>query len=114
MKRIPIPLFGGWLYVASSREAFDAKHQQLSRQCDLYPNPERTLGAYGVASDFTTLDGDQYVLIGCFGHHADVACHEAVHGAQAVAKFYQIDPLQEQETFAHLVQWFFQQITEAA
>lgn len=113
MRRIPIPLFGGWMRIALARDEFDAQHDRLSRLCDLYPNPARALGSYGMTSDFTTTDGEQHILVGLFGDHPDVACHEAVHAAQAVALLNAIDPLKEQEAFAHLVQWFFQQITAA-
>jgi hypothetical protein len=105
VKKHPIPIYGGTLYVAQTTAEHKRLHRRLFSETLDYP---AETGALMSAKGRTLLVG--ILQRKSWPSHA---CHESVHCAQVVASRCAIDPLQEVEAFAYLVQWFFDRIQEA-
>ena len=110
MKTIAIPLYGGKLIVAANQAEFDRAYDRLLAQLGQTPAGETfMLSPAGLTTSAVVAD-KLVVLSGMFIKHGGARCHEAVHCAQAVAEAVGMNPLREQEAFAYLTQWFYEEL----
>lgn len=106
-----IPLYAGWLFIATSEKEFDKLYASyIVNEGEAPPDP-LPFATSGLTSCAVQQDGRIVVVSGVWPKRHSEACHEAVHCAQYVAENRAIDPLVEKEAFAYLVQWFFEQLT---
>jgi hypothetical protein len=56
------------------------------------------------------VDGELVIVSGVFDRRGSTRAHEATHCAQAVAEAIGMDPLREQEAFAYLSRWFYEEL----
>ena len=110
MKTIPIPIYGGRLIVARNQPEFDRTYERLLAGEGLQRSDEHeALCKQGVTSSLV-LDGELAIICGVFDRRGSTRAHEATHCAQAVAEVKGLDPIREQEAFAYLVQWFYEEL----
>ena len=110
-KNMQIPLYAGWLFIASSEKKFDKLYARyIKGKHEEAPAPLQ-FATGGLTSCAVQKDGRVVVVSGVWPKRHSEACHEAVHCAQFLAEHRGLDPLAEKEAFAYLVQWFFEQLT---
>ena len=110
MKTIPIPIYGGKLVVARNQAEFDRAYNRLLAGQSLQRSDENEAPCKrGITSSWIA-NGELSIVSGVFDRHGSTRCHEATHCAQAVAEAVGINPLREQEAFAYLTQWFYEEL----
>lgn len=110
MKTVAIPIYGGRLIVVRNQAEFDRAYDNLITRLGLQrSNESAAMCARGVTASATD-DKTLVIICGVFHRNSSTRCHEAVHCAQAVAEAVNMDPLQEQEAFAYLTEWFFEEL----
>lgn len=110
MKTIDIPIYGGQLTVTRSLTEFNKAFDRMLEHYGQVRTDESMGRAPSGLTVSTLVDNEVQIISGAFDRKADTRCHEAVHCAQAVAEAIGMDPVKESEAFAHLTQWFFQEL----
>lgn len=110
MKTIAIPIYGGKLIVATSQAEFDRAYDRVLDSQGL-ERTEEIAGLRQIGMTANAVVNNQLVIVtGVFDRSGATRCHEATHCAQAVAEAVGMDPLREQEAFAYLTQWFYEEL----
>ncbi len=109
MKRIHIPIYGGFLHLCGTALEFTEATTRAIEAQGLIPGEPSAVAACGL-TDSMIVDGVVRVYV--WAEHGNTAarCHEAVHCAQEIAEHLGMDPLRDREAFAYLAQWFFERI----
>lgn len=118
MKRVQIPIYGGVLVACASNEEFERAYARMVRKLGTGEPDADSYAAPGGLTTSAIVDGELQIISGEWDGSSTTAggstrCHEAVHCAQAVALHIGLDPLKEQEAFAHLTSWFYEQLEGA-
>lgn len=110
MKTTAIPIYGGRLIVCRTRAEFDRAYEaeMVRAGMELVDGP--TLLSTGGMTSHEIVGGELVIVSGVFDRRGGTRCHEATHCAQAVAEAAGMNPLREQEAFAYLVQWFYEEL----
>lgn len=110
MKTIAIPIYGGRLVLVTSQADFDRAYDRVLNSQGL-DRTEEVAGLRQVGMTANAVVGNELVIVsGAFDRRGSTRCHEATHCAQAVAEAVGMDPLKEQEAFAYLTQWFYEEL----
>lgn len=111
MKTIPIPIYGGRLIVAKNQAEFDRAYDRVLVDEGLQRSDEPvSMCSLSGLTSHAISDGMLVIVSGAFNRRSGTRCHEAVHCAQAVAEAVNMNPLLEQEAFAYLTEWFFEEL----
>jgi hypothetical protein len=110
-----IPIYGGRLYVTKSLDAFNTAYKRY-----LLATGEEAIetgmsnAMDGGATAGEVVGGELRIVSSVWlrpgASRGSVLCHEAVHCAQTVARHIGMDPVEENEAFAYLTQWFYQKV----
>lgn len=111
MKTTAIPIYGGRLIVCRSRAEFDRAYEaeMVRAGVELVDGP--TLLCSGGMTSHEVVAGELVIVSGVFDRRGSTRAHEATHCAQAVAGSVGMDPIREEEAFAYLVQWFYEELS---
>ena len=99
-KHVKIPVYPGWLFVTDDLATLTALHKKFtSKEADI---PE-CLGY----TQMIFQSNKMVIILGIFAPRPDVIIHEAGHAALDVCDYVGIQPLDAQEAYCYLLDWFY-------
>jgi hypothetical protein len=109
VSKIPIPLFGGVLYICRDRKTFERTYKHIHGE----DYPENTEDAAGLACEEVHSNEEVVYLLGVFDNNSSTILHEVVHTSVFILKRASINPTDDKvETLAYLIEFLYAKVTE--
>jgi hypothetical protein len=109
VRKIKIPIYGGSILACANATEFITEYRSLARLWGYESTPPvLEPGEAGIVVSFP--DEAWLQVLAYVPKKGGARAHEATHVAQAIARHVGMDPLAEEEAFAYLVQWCFDEL----